>query len=141
MNQRFFTALVRAYNAHRKMTRSAIQEENLSDGYPKVLMNLSENPGCLQKELAEACRVEPATMTVLLRGMLKKGLVRKEETHVSGGKRALRIYLTEEGQAMADHTAKIYEETHAKALEGLSKKEIETLCKFLDRIAENLEQL
>jgi len=138
MGREFFLALVRAYNAHRKATRQAIQAENLSDGYPKVLMNLLNNPGCLQKELAESCHVEPATMTVLLRGMQTKGLIRKEETHVSGGKRALRIYLTEEGEAMADRTTKIFADTHEKAVEGLTEEELKTLCALLDRVAENL---
>ena len=139
MNQLFFSALVQTYNAHRRMTRTATQGENLSDGYPKVLMNLSQNSGCLQKELAEACRVEPATMTVLLRGMQNKGLIRKEETHVSGGKRALRIYLTEEGQIMADKTVRIFEETNAKALEGFSEEELVTLCALLNRVVQNLK--
>lgn len=60
----FFAILVTAYDAHRRYSRQAIQRENLSDGYPKVLMNLHHFPGSLQKDLAAACRVEPATMTV-----------------------------------------------------------------------------
>lgn len=140
MSRQFFLALVRAYDAHRKATRAAIQKEDLSDGYPKVLMNLSHNPGCLQKELAEACHVEPATMTVLLRGMMNKGLIRKEETHVSGGKRALRIFLTEEGAAMAETANRIFEDTHNRALAGMTEEEVETLCRLLTKVRDNLAE-
>ncbi len=135
----FFMAFVSAYNAHRKITRAATLSANLSDGYPKVLMNLKSMEGCLQKELAEACRVEPATMTVLLRGMMKSGLIRREETHVSGGKRAFRVYLTEKGLEMTDEIFRIFEETNCKALEGMSEEEVQTFISFLNRIQKNLE--
>jgi len=140
MSTSLFATLVTAYDAHRRYSRRAFQQFNLSDGYPKVLMNLHHFPGSLQKEVAFACRVEPATMTVLLRGMQAKGLIRKEETHVSGGKRALRIFLTEEGEKMAQECAVIVDETTDKALQDFSDEEKELLIHFLNRITQHLSE-
>jgi membrane dipeptidase len=56
--------------------------------------------GCQQKELAEACSVEPPTMTVLLKNMEQKGLVYREKKQLPGGFRAYGIFLTEEGKKL-----------------------------------------
>lgn len=72
--------------------------------------------------------------------MVKKGLVRKEETHVSGGKRALRIYLTEEGERLAQVSSDIVEATNAKALEGFTPEEIELFKNMLKRFTANLNE-
>ena len=55
-NQTIFTKLV-----FEKLT-----EENLSIGQPKILEYLSSHDGAIQKEIAEACNIEPATLTSLL---------------------------------------------------------------------------
>ena len=140
MNHEFLLALLGVYNAHRRMTRAAIMNEELSDGYPKVLMNLAKNEGCLQKELATICSVEPATMTVLIRGMMKRGLVRREATHVSGGKRAFRIFLTEEGWKYADRMHEIFSETTDRALKDLSPEEVQTVIALLRRAEASLTE-
>jgi DNA-binding MarR family transcriptional regulator len=111
---------------------------DLSPGQPKVLSSLRFQEGHLQKELAALCHVEPATMVVLLSNMEKRGMIRKEVDHVSGGKRAFRIYLTEEGRRLADRVDQIVEGIEEKGFAGFSEEEKDQLITLLGRMTENL---
>jgi len=111
----------------------------LTEGQPKVLAVLSAMENCLQKELAEACRVEPATMTSLITKMEERGLIVREREMVSGGKRAYRIRLTEEGKQVAAEVKEIIHAAEQQCFEGFTQQEKEGFLKQFARIAENLE--
>ena len=138
MSNELLISLVGASNAHQKACCSRFAELGLTPGQPKVLSRLNYQEGYLQKELANLCGVEPATMTVLLNSMEKKNLIRKETSHVSGGKRAFRIYLTEEGKRLGEAVDKIVDEVEKKAFEGLSPAEREEMLTLLNRVTGNL---
>lgn len=139
MREQLIVALIKASTAHQKSCGTEFREYELSPGQPKVLSRLRYQEGYLQKDLAALCNVEPATMVVLLANMEKKGMIRKEVDHVSGGKRAFRIYLTEEGRRLAelvDEKVKLVEE---KSFRGFSEEEKDQLISLLGRLAANLE--
>ena len=138
MREQLIVALLSASAAHQKSCWSGFRELDLSPGQPKVLSRLRFQEGYLQKELAALCRVEPATMVVLLSNMEKRGMIRKEVDHVSGGKRAFRIYLTEEGKRLADQVDRIVEEIEEKSFVGFSEEEKDQLITLLGRMTENL---
>ncbi len=131
-------ALIYSSAAHRKACRNEFKKLNLSDGQPKVLSVLMENEGYLQKDLARRCHVEPATMTSILSNMGKIGLIRKETAHVSGGKRAFAIYLTDKGRYIADKVNDIVVNTEETAYKGFTEEEKQQLVSLLDRVGENL---
>lgn len=83
----FHVGLIQLYSAHRKFSTDRFAELELTTGQPKVITVLSLHEGCMQKELARRCAVEPATITVLLASMEKKGLIRREPVISSVGKR------------------------------------------------------
>ena len=63
-----------------KFLLSGIKDTGLTLGQPKVLDYLHSHDGAMQKDIADACHIEPATLTSLLSGMEKKGLIlRKNE--------------------------------------------------------------
>lgn len=140
MEINLFSTLVNTSGAHAKACISEFTKLDLSPGQPKVLSRLLKQEGYLQKELAGLCGVEPATMTVLLNAMEKKGMIRKETSHVSGGKRAFRIYLTDEGRALAEKVDRIIQEVQETALAGFSEEEKEMLVSLNARIVENLSK-
>lgn len=78
-------------------------------------------------------------MAVLLANMEKKGLIRKETTHVSGGKRAYRVYLTETGRQLAEKVGEIVQEVEERSYQGFTKEERKQLIALLERITENLK--
>ncbi len=139
MSEQLIVTLIKASSAHQKSCAAEFRKLELSPGQPKVLSRLRYQEGYLQKDLAALCNVEPATMVVLLANMEKKGLIRKEVDHVSGGKRAFRIYLTEEGRRLAELVDEQVKEVEVKSFRGFSEEERTQLLALLDRLAENLE--
>ena len=99
-----------------------------------------ENDGIVQKDLAEKCNVEPATMTTLLRKLLSDGLIRKETTYISGGKRAFTISLTALGRSTAKKVNQIVDSLEVLCYQGFSEDEKLLLVELLDRITKNLSQ-
>ncbi|MDD6034814.1 MAG: MarR family transcriptional regulator [Lachnospiraceae bacterium] len=138
MGNQLMVALIEASMAHQKSCWAEFRKLDLSPGQPKVLSRLRYKEGYLQKELASLCRVEPATMVVLLANMEKKGLIRKEIDHVSGGKRAYRIFLSDEGRMLAEHVDRIVEEVEEKCFTGFSEEERAQLILLLERMTDNL---
>lgn len=139
MEKRMHIALIEAAEAHRKSCVSEFTKMNLTAGQPKVLSRLRQQEGYLQKELAALCHVEPATMTVLLANMERRGLIRKETAHVSGGKRAFRIYLTELGRGLAEQISTVVDQAEEKSYEGFSEAEKEQFVALLERFTNNLK--
>ncbi|MBB2183847.1 MarR family transcriptional regulator [Lachnospiraceae bacterium MD1] len=133
-------ALIGCYTAHKRYCVQQFQKLNLTTGQPKVLYILLNNEGYLQKELAQRCHVEPATMTSLLNNMIKKGLIYKNIVYVSGGKRAYAIYLTKDGYDMALKIKKIIEEVEEISYQDFNDKDKQLLMDLLNRIQTNLEK-
>ncbi len=138
IQERLHELLIRTSSMHRKKSRQYFQELELTDGQPKVLSVLSKMEGCVQKELAEACRVEPATMTSLLKNMEQTNLIVKEKKQISG-KRAYGIYLTEEGKVLADKVEDIVVKMEQISFAGFTPEEKEQFLELFTRIYQNLE--
>ncbi len=138
MTDKIFLALLEAQGAHGDLSRQGFQRLNLSEGQPKILYILLRIEGCVQKELADIAKVRPSTMTVLLDRMEKQGYIKREETKVSGGKRAYKVYLTEEGRVLANQVEELIEELEEQSFKGFSKEEREVLLSMLDRVTRNL---
>ncbi len=133
--------LIRASASHKKRSRQNFQKLNLTEGQPKVLSILRGMEGCQQKELAKACRVEPATMTSLLKNMEQSGLVMKEAVQTSAGKRSNRIYLTDYGRQVACEVMNIIEELEIIAFQKFTVQEKETFLQLFAKLTENLEDM
>ncbi len=78
-------------------------------------------------------------MTSILNSMEKKGLIRRAVSHVSGGKRAFSVFLTEQGRTVAETVNNIVSDIEAKAFIGFTQAEQDSLIDYLNRIGENLE--
>ena len=139
-SERLHKSLIVASARHRKTSRIEFQKMNLTEGQPKVLEALSEREGYLQKELAERCHVEPATMTIILGNMEKTGLIRRETAHVSGGKRAFAVYLTDLGRQMAVEVSKVVDVLEQRSLVGFTEDEKKQFIDYLHRMSDNLVQ-
>ena len=138
MRKRLHVALIEASVTHRRKCRQEYQKMDLSEGQPKVLADLYTFEGHLQKDLAELCHVEPATMTVLLRNMGQKGLIVKKAVHVSGGKRAYDICLTDLGREKALESMEVMDVLEKVGYSGFTEEEKDTLIRLLERVADNL---
>ncbi len=140
-NKRLHTALIGCYAAHKRSCFQEFQKLNLTSGQPKVLSILFQNEGYLQKELADRCHVEPATITSILGNMMKKGFIRKEMVYVSGNKRAFAIYLTDLGRDMAIKVNKITDDMEELSFRDFKDDDKKLLLELLNRIQSNLDHV
>ena len=111
--------LMTNHTAFRKRIFSALKNEGLT----------------MQKDIAAACRIEPATMTSLLCGMEKKGLI----TRSAPDRRSLSVYLTEKGRMLIPLIKEEFSRIEDRASCGFSDEERELLISLLSRMRENLD--
>ena len=140
MRDILFLALMDTQKSHWNRSRKGFQKLDLSDGQPKVLYILRAMDGCVQKELAKACDIKPSSMTVMLDGLEKKGYIRREETKVSGGKRAFKVCLTDDGKEMAEKVFWLMETIEEETFEEITEEEQKQLFALLKKIRENLDR-
>ena len=120
--------LVAFGKSHRAMV-TRTRGFGLLPGHPKVLEYVAGAEGCLQRDIAEACAMDRATVTGLLTRMESLGLV--ERRPKVGDRRALEIWLTD-----ARCGAEVDEIAHT----GMSEEEREELSRLLERVIGNFER-
>lgn len=119
-----------------KALLAGTKDTSLTPGQPKILDYLRLHDGAVQKEIAEACHIEPATITSILLGMEQKGLIARK--NLRGNRRSLYVFLTEEGKALAGQIGLKFQEIEEKALGGFSSQEKEMLSSLLIRVNKNM---
>lgn len=110
---------------------------SLSIGQPKVLDYLLEHNGAIQKEIAQGCYIEPASLSAILNGMEKMQLVERKAANQN--RRTIHIYLTEKGMQTAQQLQQEFAVVEEKAIHGLETQELETLLHALSVMHQNLE--
>lgn len=116
---------------------SDIKGLGLSIGQPKVLDYLRENDGAVQKEIAKGCHVEPASLSTILTGMEKNGLITRKMHE--GNRRNLNVYLTDKGKAICEQLTGNFCNIEQDALSGFTDSEVEDFLAYLTKIHNNLE--
>jgi MarR family transcriptional repressor of mepA len=81
--------------AQMKAGEDWIRERGLSHAQSFVLGYLVQNPGSMQRDLAEASRTSAASVSSLLQGLERRGLI--ERRTAEGDERTKRVYATPEG--------------------------------------------
>lgn len=120
-----------------KQLFTKLKGTDLTLGQPKILEYLKEHDGAVQKEIASACHIEPASLTSILSGMEKKGLILREMR--DDNRRYLYVYMTEKGREAMRAVDTVFQEIELAALEGFSEEEKEKLLLFLTRIHTNFK--
>lgn len=131
-----FDGIIFAHTLFHKMVFRELKDTGLTPGQPKILEFLEKGEGCQQKEVAAACRIEPATVTSLLFYMEKAGLVSRQSKN--GDRRSLYVYLTAKGRQMMEKTVEALEETVVEAFAGIEEKQQE-FKEILQIIHKNLK--
>ena len=120
------------YSAYQKQMYEKLSELNLSMGQPKILEFLYEHNGCMQKEIALGCQIEPASVTSILLKTEKEGyIVRRNENE---NRRTLHVYLTKKGLKTAEAVKSGMGMIEDKALEKLDEKEKEVLIELMKKV-------
>lgn len=131
-------AIIDVNKLHRKTAKNHFEELGITHGQPKLLDFLVEHDGCIQRELASHCHIEPATVTSILNTMEKSGLIERRQN--PNDKRILNVFLTQKGKETQKSVFKVFQDLDRKCLIGFSKEEEEALMSYLGRIYDNLHR-
>lgn len=129
----------KVFNAQKNALRPHLAALGLSTGQPKVLRVLARRSGCMQKEVATECGVEPATVSRLVESLEKSGLLARRVD--DGNRRAAQLFLTSDGEAAYARLEAVLRENDARALAGFSEAERLQFGAYLRRMYENLTSL
>ena len=122
--------------AQMKAGEEWIRERELSHPQSFVLGYLVQNPGAIQRDIAEVSRTTAASVSSLLQGLETRGLVERRAD--SGNERIKRVYATPAGSDLIagfDESMKATEET---ILAPLSTTERESLRALLTKVTAQL---
>lgn len=136
MSAELHMTLVSTFHAQKNRTRPGMTEIGLSPGQPKVLTYVTRHSRCMQREIADALDIEPATVSQILNNMEQAGLIKR-----SGGaerKRAESVSITEKGQKAYEKWKLLCSEVEKESLKGFSKEEADRFLDYLCRMYRNL---
>lgn len=119
-----------------KILFSNVKDTGLTLGQPKILDYLKNHDGAVQKDIASACHIEQASLTAVLNGMEKKGLIIRKMCH--GNRRSLYVYSTEKGKELIDRVENEFKKIEENALNGFTENEKDMFNDYLSRIYKNI---
>lgn len=107
----------------------------LSSGQPKILEFLAEHGEHEQKDIAEYCEIEPATVGSILMRMEAAGLVNRRNR--PGNRRSLYVSLTPKGEKLAEELKGIFSAAEAQMTSKLTDDERVTLKSLLEKCVQS----
>jgi len=125
-------ALAKVCKAHRGNVGGMLAEFGLHVGQEMVLIELWQADGLRGGELACRLRVEPPTVTKMLRRLENFGLVERRPDPADA--RSFRAHLTPEGRALEGPVSRCFERAEEKTLAGLDPSERRELARLLAKM-------
>lgn len=124
--------------AQRKAGDDWIRERGLTHEQGFVLGYLAENPGAIQRDIADVSRTSAASVSSLLQGLERRGLV--ERRTVPGDERSKRVHVTPAGLELIDGFGAAMADAEETILAPLDHGERATLLALLATITAALPQ-
>ena len=128
-------AINRLYHAQKNIIRPKMALCGLSPGQPKMLRYLAAQGSCIQRELAESCDIEPATVSRLLDTMEKQGLVKRVP---AGDRRMIEVSITDKGLFAHNSWAKASGDIDAQLVSDLSDEDKRKIGEYIELMYKNL---
>ena len=128
--------IIKISRAHRRWAHEEFRKIDITEGKPKILNYLAKNDGCIQRELANNCNIEPATVTSILNSMEKVELIYR--TQNPNDKRVSHVFLTNKGKEAQKEVEKIFNSIDEECFYGFSEEEKKKTIGLLKRIYENI---
>ncbi|MBA3470018.1 MAG: MarR family transcriptional regulator [Herpetosiphonaceae bacterium] len=128
--------LAQVCKAHRNVANSALNSLDLHVGQEMVLLQLSQEDGLTQSQLAERMCVEAPTLTRMLQRMERDLVIRRlpdrEDARIS------RVYLTQKALELQPAIEQCWSNLEAQTLAGLTAEERMLLRRLLMQVRTNL---
>ena len=130
--------LVRTYNKLHRHSMDQLKCSHMTPARFDVLAQLSVAPGISQQELSDRLLVTKGNITTLLDKMTAQRLVERRPDPED--RRSYRLYLTEEGQQLAETLIPSHEDFIQEHMSALSDEEQRTLLALLRDLDRSLER-
>jgi DNA-binding MarR family transcriptional regulator len=124
--------LVRVAKVHRGLVAQGLAELGLHTGQELVLVQLWQEDGLRNSELARRLGVAAPTVTKVLSGMERTHLLTRRAD--SDDARASRIWLTERGRSLREPVEQLWQAVEHTLVRDLDRSERELLARALARI-------
>jgi DNA-binding MarR family transcriptional regulator len=131
-------ALMNLFRAHRHKAHGEFNKAGLTRGQPKILNFLVKNNGCIQKQIAEDCQIDPATVTSLLMNMEKRQLIHRASN--AGNRRILNVFITDKGIEAQKQVEKIFNHLDEICFRDFTEEERLAAMNLINRLQNNLER-
>ncbi|HEU5441330.1 MAG TPA: MarR family transcriptional regulator [Ktedonobacterales bacterium] len=128
--------LIRLCKAHRQRTEAALARLGLHVGQELLLLQLWQEDGLSQSQLAEAMEVDISTIGKAVQRMERAGLLSRSPDAQDA--RISRVYLTERGRALHESVVHVWHTSEARLVEGLTEVEQVLLRRLLRQMITSL---
>jgi DNA-binding MarR family transcriptional regulator len=136
INAKLGFQVIRLCKAHRHLTEEALNQFGLHVGQELLLLQLWQEDGASQSQLAEAMEVDISTITKAVQRMERAGLLKRspdaEDARIS------RVYLTEQGRALHEPVMRVWNTIEARLVADLTETEQVLLRRLLLHLIANL---
>jgi len=122
--------------SHHHRAHTYLIKEGITQGQPRILDYLWEHDGSIQREIAESCHLEPATITSIIFNMEKAGMVERRQNPAD--RRVVCVWLTNKGREARKTTKKIFDMIEKESFEGFQEQEIKQMKDLLKRMLDNI---
>ncbi len=131
--------LVREEKARKQIISPLLSNIGLTpgQGHARILYNLLRKDHITQKELADRCHFDAATMSRNIDKLQEMGFLLRENN--PDCRRSFLISLTEKGLAEAEETRKVFEQFEELICSDIPEEEINVFCNVLLKMCDNLE--
>lgn len=109
-----------------------LHHTGLTSGQPKVLDYLMGHDGANQKEIADACHIEAATLTSVLNGMEAKSLI--ERRRADGDRRSFYIYLTDIGKEMGQNVTEAFSRLEEDTFRDIPPEKVQEFMELFQEL-------
>lgn len=126
---------MKTYLQMKRLVTAQVTPLGLSPGQPKILEFLAEYGEHEQKDIAEYCEIEPATVGSILLRMETVGLIMRRNR--PNNRRSLYVSLTSKGEEMAQILQGVFACAEEQITAGLTKEEKTTLMELLKKCVQD----
>jgi Transcriptional regulators len=121
---------------YRKMFMSKRLEDcGVAGGCPFLILDLYENDGANQEQLAAALKTDKATVARAVQKLEAEGFIRREED--PGDKRAYRVFLTAKGKAAIPSFKSAFAEWNRTLEDGIPEEALAVFRQTLEKMSRN----
>lgn len=141
MNTTLHFQLLAAHTYFQRVFLKRLQDiyQDILPGQPKVIDFLMYQKHAYQKEIADACLIEPPTLSLILEKMERVGLISRQKSIFNN--KNIVVQLTEKGESVGRKAQEIFLETEKDFCKNLSQEESEMLPSLLQKICDSGKEL